>query len=171
MKMKLKKGDEALVIAGSQKGKRSKVLEINSDTLKVRLQGVRVQTHFDKKEGILKKEGWIDYSNGSLCQFAGKIQNQSGKVQIRGLVQMNIIKKRFFIFFIIVAFFPFFIFAEEESFPEEENKDPEAEELWVQDTFPQYRMSFYHKSVQEQVYNDFLKEQKKERKEEEKRLG
>lgn len=61
--MKLKKGDEALVITGSEKGKKSKVLEVDSGTLKVRLQGVRVQTHFDKKEGILKKEGWIDYSN------------------------------------------------------------------------------------------------------------
>lgn len=75
------------------------------------------------------------------------------------------IKKRFFIFFII-AFFPFFILAEEERFPEEENKDLEAEELWIQDTFPQYRMSFYHKSVQEQVYNEFLKEQKKEKEKE-----
>lgn len=74
------------------------------------------------------------------------------------------IKKRFFIFFI--AFFPFFIWAEEERFPEEENKDLEAEELWIQDTFPQYRMSFYHKSVQEQVYKEFLKEQKKEKEKE-----
>ena len=63
MKWKLKKGDEALVIAGSEKGKRGKVLEMNRRTLKVRLEGVRIQTHFDKKEGIQKKEGWIDYSN------------------------------------------------------------------------------------------------------------
>ena len=70
--MKLKKGDEALVITGSDKGKKSKVLEVNSDTLKVRLQGVRVQTHFDKKEGILKKEGWIDYSNVRFVSSASK---------------------------------------------------------------------------------------------------
>ena len=63
MKWKLKKGDEALVIAGSEKGKRGKVLEMNRRTLKVRLEGIRIQTHFDKKEGIQKKEGWIDYSN------------------------------------------------------------------------------------------------------------
>lgn len=72
MKLKLKKGDEALVITGSEKGKKSKVLEVNSDTLKVRLQGVRVQTHFDKKEGILKKEGWIDYSNVRFVSAASK---------------------------------------------------------------------------------------------------
>ena len=70
------------------------------------------------------------------------------------------IKKGFLIFFI--AFSPFLILAEEERFPEEENIDLEAEELWIQDTFPQYRMSFYHKFVQEKVYNEFLKEQKKE---------
>ena len=66
MKLKLKKGDEAIVIAGSEKGKRGKVLEMNRQTLKVRLEGIRIQTHFDKKEGIQKKEGWIDYSNVRL---------------------------------------------------------------------------------------------------------
>ena len=72
MKLKIKKGDEALVIAGAEKGKKSKVLEIDVRKLKVRLQGVRVQTHFDKKEGIQKKEGWIDYSNVCLVSSAPK---------------------------------------------------------------------------------------------------
>ncbi len=63
MKLKVKKGSEAIVIAGADKGKKGKVLSINHNTLKVRLAGVRIQTHFDKKEGIQKKEGWIDYSN------------------------------------------------------------------------------------------------------------
>ena len=72
MKLKLKKGDEALVISGAEKGKKSKVLEVDSGKLKVRLQGVRVQTHFDKKEGIQKKEGWIDYSNVRLISSAPK---------------------------------------------------------------------------------------------------
>ena len=68
----MKKGDEALVIAGAEKGKKSKILEIDYNKLKVRLQGVRVQTHFDKKEGIQKKEGWIDYSNIRLVTAASK---------------------------------------------------------------------------------------------------
>ena len=72
MKLKLKKGDEALVISGAQKGKKSKILEVDAGKLKVRLQGVRVQTHFDKKEGIQKKEGWIDYSNVRLISSAPK---------------------------------------------------------------------------------------------------
>ena len=53
----------ALVITGADKGRQAKVLEVSLSRLKARLQGVRVQTHFDKKEGIQKKEGWIDYSN------------------------------------------------------------------------------------------------------------
>ncbi len=63
MKLKLKKGDSALVVAGSEKGKSGKVLAMDRLRLKVRLEGLRIQTHFDKKEGIQKKEGWIDYSN------------------------------------------------------------------------------------------------------------
>lgn len=72
MKLKLKKGDEALVITGADKGKKAKILEVNPGNLKVRLQGVRVQTHFDKKEGIQKKEGWIDYSNVRFVASASK---------------------------------------------------------------------------------------------------
>lgn len=76
MKLKMKKGDEALVIAGAEKGKKSKVLEIDISKLKVRLQGVRVQTHFDKKEGIQKKEGWMDYSNVRLVSSVPKSKSR-----------------------------------------------------------------------------------------------
>lgn len=72
MKLKLKKGDEAQVVTGSEKGKKAQVLQINRHLLKVRLQGVKIQTHFDKKKGIQKKEGWIDYSNVKLVRAAAK---------------------------------------------------------------------------------------------------
>lgn len=65
-KLKIKKGATVQVITGADKGKKGEVLEVNSNTLRVRVQGVRVQTHFDKKEGQLKKEGYIDYSNVKL---------------------------------------------------------------------------------------------------------
>jgi large subunit ribosomal protein L24 len=38
--------------------------------MQVRVQGIRVQTHFDKKEGLLKKEGYIHYSNLKLVEGA-----------------------------------------------------------------------------------------------------
>ncbi len=63
MKLKIKKGDIVQVIAGSEKGKKGKVLTIDRNRLKVRIAGIRVQTHFDKKKGIQKIEGWVDYSN------------------------------------------------------------------------------------------------------------
>jgi large subunit ribosomal protein L24 len=72
MKLKIKKGDTVQVIAGSDKGAKGTVLEVLPRKMRIRIQGVRVQTHFDKKEGILKKEGTIDYSNVKLLEKAAK---------------------------------------------------------------------------------------------------
>lgn len=68
MKLKIKKGATVQVIAGAEKGKKGTVLEIVEDTMGARVQGIRVQTHFDKKEGLLKKEGLIHYSNLKLIE-------------------------------------------------------------------------------------------------------
>ncbi len=65
-KLSIKKGATVQVITGSDKGKKGEVLEVNANTLKIKVQGVKVQTHYDKKEGLLKKEGFIDYSNVKL---------------------------------------------------------------------------------------------------------
>ncbi len=63
LKLKIKKGSTVQVIAGADKGKKGVVLAVNPASMKLTVQGVRVQTHYDKKEGLLKKEGFIDYSN------------------------------------------------------------------------------------------------------------
>ncbi|MCY4512273.1 MAG: KOW motif domain-containing protein [Bdellovibrionales bacterium] len=63
MKKKLKVGDEVLVITGSDKGRQGVVLGFDPSQKKVRVKSVRMQTHFDKKEGIQKREGLIDRSN------------------------------------------------------------------------------------------------------------
>ena len=65
-KLKIKKGATVQVIAGADKGKKGTVLDVNAAKLLIRVQGVRVQTHFDKKEGLLKKEGFLAYSNVKL---------------------------------------------------------------------------------------------------------
>ena len=70
MKLKIKVGDEAQVIAGKDKGRKGSVLEIQPLKRKIRIKGVRVQTCFDKKEGIKKREGFIDYSNVKLLKSA-----------------------------------------------------------------------------------------------------
>ncbi len=36
--------------------------------MKIKIEGVKVQTHYDKKDGLLKKEGFIDYSNVKLVE-------------------------------------------------------------------------------------------------------
>lgn len=70
LKLKIKKGDSVVVITGSDKGKKGTVLEVDRKNLRVKVEGVRVMTHFDKKEGLLKKEGFIDYSNVKSAQAA-----------------------------------------------------------------------------------------------------
>ena len=79
MKLKIKKGATVQVISGSDKGKSGKVLEIKTEPLKIKVQGVKVQTHFDKKEGILKKEGFIDYSNVKLLVASEKVTKKKAK--------------------------------------------------------------------------------------------
>ncbi|MFZ3231922.1 MAG: KOW motif domain-containing protein [Pseudobdellovibrio sp.] len=72
MKLKIKKGDTVQVISGADKGKKGSVLEVKPTAMKIKIQGVKIQTHFDKKEGLLKKEGFIDYSNVKLVEAAAK---------------------------------------------------------------------------------------------------
>ena len=74
MKLKIKKDDEVEVIAGGQKGKKGLVLNISKkEPLKIRIAGVFVQNHFDKKERkTFKKEGYIDYSNVRLLKAGEK---------------------------------------------------------------------------------------------------
>ncbi len=68
MKLKIRKGATVQVIAGQDKGKKGVVLEIDSNKLRIKVQGVKVMTHFDKKEGLQQKEGYFDYSNVKLLE-------------------------------------------------------------------------------------------------------
>ena len=70
VKLRIKKGAQVQILTGNDKGKKGSVLEINPEKLLVKVQGVKIQTHFDKKEGLLKKEGFIHYSNVKLLEKA-----------------------------------------------------------------------------------------------------
>lgn len=72
LKLKIKKGDKVQVITGGDKGKKGTVIEVNAKALKIKIEGVKVQTHYDKKDGLLKKEGFIDYSNVQLVEKTAK---------------------------------------------------------------------------------------------------
>ncbi len=65
-KLKIKKGATVEVIAGADKGKKGAVLAVDAKKLKIKVQGVRIATHFDKKDGLKKLEAFIDYSNVKL---------------------------------------------------------------------------------------------------------
>lgn len=77
--MKIRKGDTVQVIAGGDKGKKGSVLEVNPTAMRIKIQGVKVQTHYDKKDGLLKKEGFIDYSNVKLVEKVTKEKKTSKK--------------------------------------------------------------------------------------------
>lgn len=72
LKLKIKKGDKVQVITGGDKGKKGTVIEVNSKALKIKIEGIKIQTHYDKKDGLLKKEGFIDYSNVKLVEKINK---------------------------------------------------------------------------------------------------
>lgn len=79
MRLKIKKGATVQVITGSDKGKKGKVLEVNSSKMKILVEGVKIQTHYDKKDGLLKKEGYIDYSNVKLVEGAATEKKKTAK--------------------------------------------------------------------------------------------
>lgn len=79
MKLKIKKGDQVQVISGSDKGKKGSVMEVKPLAMKIKIQGVKIQTHYDKKDGLLKKEGFIDYSNVKLVEAAAAKEKKAVK--------------------------------------------------------------------------------------------
>lgn len=83
MKLKIKKGATVEVVAGADKGKKGTVLDVNALKMKIRVQGVRVQTHFDKKEGKFTREGFLDYSNVKLVEQAAAKKTTKKKASAR----------------------------------------------------------------------------------------
>lgn len=77
--MKIKKGDNVVVIAGKEKGKTGKVLEVNAADGKVTVDNVNVVKKHQKpknqqdKGGIISKVAPVDCSNVMvLCPSCGK---------------------------------------------------------------------------------------------------
>lgn len=68
LKLKIKKGDTVQVIAGADRGKKGTVVAVDSKNMKVKVEGVKIMTHFDKKDGLKQLEGFLDYSNVALVE-------------------------------------------------------------------------------------------------------
>jgi large subunit ribosomal protein L24 len=72
-KMKLKKGDEVIVIAGKDKGKRGQITKVNPDTNRVVVAGINTVKKATKPNpqtgeggGLIEKEAPIHASNVML---------------------------------------------------------------------------------------------------------
>ena len=77
---KIKKNDQVVVIAGRDKGKRGRVLEVAPTKGKIKIEGAgiikrhqRANPQSNRGGGIIEKEAYIDISNVQL------IDPQSGK--------------------------------------------------------------------------------------------
>lgn len=79
MKLKIKKGDLVKVIAGADKGKKGEVIQVKPSDMKIKVQGVKVMTHFSKQDGLTKLEGFIDYSNVALVEKAKAATEKKAK--------------------------------------------------------------------------------------------
>ena len=72
MKLKIKKNDIVHVIAGNDKGKEGRVLEVYSDTMRILVEGVNIRTKASRptqdnpQGGLIHKEQPIHYSNVQL---------------------------------------------------------------------------------------------------------
>jgi len=78
----VKKGDEVVVIAGAEKGKRGKILSVESKKQRVIVEGVRmIKKHMRKNQNnpqgaIIEREGTIHVSN---VMSAEKFDNRASK--------------------------------------------------------------------------------------------
>lgn len=77
-KLKIKKGDNVMVIAGNSKGQSGRVLVVNKEKARAIVEGVNLISKHTKpnadnpKGGILKQEAAVDISNLMLTDAAGK---------------------------------------------------------------------------------------------------
>ena len=65
-KVAIKKGDLVQVITGKEKGKRAKIIDFDRKKGYVKLEGLKMQTHYKKGSGLIIKEGPIHVSNVML---------------------------------------------------------------------------------------------------------
>lgn len=74
MAKRIKKGDEVVVIAGDDKGKRGRVISVDPTAGRVTVAGVNmIKRHYKKRtqeeeSRIIEREAAVDYSNVMLAE-------------------------------------------------------------------------------------------------------
>jgi large subunit ribosomal protein L24 len=91
IKLRIKKDDRVKIIAGDDKGKTGKVLEIITDTNRAIVEGINIVSRHTKPNaqnqqgGIIKKEAPIHISNlavldkNEVATKVGRMKNEEGK--------------------------------------------------------------------------------------------
>jgi large subunit ribosomal protein L24 len=62
----IKTGDMVQIITGKDKKKQGKVLEVDRTFGRVKVEGMKMQTHYKKDAGLILKEGFMHISNVML---------------------------------------------------------------------------------------------------------
>jgi large subunit ribosomal protein L24 len=85
MKLHLKKGDEVVVLAGADRGKRGKVISISSKSSRAIVEGVKmIKRHTRKSESnpqgaIVEREGTVHISNLMKAEsFDARVAKRGG---------------------------------------------------------------------------------------------
>ncbi len=96
--MKVKKGDNVVVIAGRDKGKTGKVMRVFRDTGKVVVEKINMRTKFRKKthQGpgqLVKFEARLDASNVMLVDASTKKRTRIGSKTLANGKKVRIAKK------------------------------------------------------------------------------
>jgi large subunit ribosomal protein L24 len=89
---KIKKNDQVIVIAGRDKGKRGRVLEVSPSTGKVKIEGAglikkhqRANPNNNRGGGIIEKEAYLDISNVQLIDpDPGKPTRVKYEIEVTG---------------------------------------------------------------------------------------
>ena len=91
LKIRIRKGDIVKVIAGRDKGKQGRVLEVNKDTGRLLVEGVMMLKKHVKpnpqrgiKGGIAEREGSIHVSNVMMMTSEGKVTRLGTKLDTVG---------------------------------------------------------------------------------------
>jgi large subunit ribosomal protein L24 len=88
MKLHVKKGDEVVVLAGKEKGKRGKIIAVAPKKSRVIVEGLQmIKRHMRKSQqhpqgAILEREGTIHLSNVMKAdQFDARVAKRGGAVE------------------------------------------------------------------------------------------
>jgi large subunit ribosomal protein L24 len=89
-KLHVKKGDMVQIIAGDDKGKKGRVIEVITDSLRALVEGINIVSRHTKPNaqnqngGIIKKEAPVHISNLKVVDKAGNATRVGRKINENG---------------------------------------------------------------------------------------